>query len=129
MDVTDCVSSSGSMECYENRLITIDTYPKQSLQDKLQLARAGLYYTGKSDICQCFRCHVKLSSWEKDDDAIKEHFKLSSNCEYMKMVVPSPPRQTSAQSFGRFGMGFSNMMKSVDPKVFQTWREHRNDVM
>ena len=117
------------MEYYENRLRTFDTYPNQMLLDKFQLARAGFYYTGKSDICQCFRCHVKLSSWKRDDNAIKEHFRWSSNCEYMKMVVPSPPRQISTPSFGGFGMGSSNMMKPVDPKVFQTWREHRNDVM
>ena len=48
---------------------------------------------------------MKLSSCEIDDDAIKEHFKWSLNFGYMKMVAPSPPRQTSAQSFGGFGMG------------------------
>ena len=47
MDVTDCVSSRGSMEYYENRLRTFDTYPKQMLPDKFQLARVGLFYTGK----------------------------------------------------------------------------------
>ena len=72
MDVTDCVSSSSSMEYYENRLSTFDAYPKQMLPNWFQLAKAGLHYTGKSDICQCFRCLIKLSSWERDDDAIKE---------------------------------------------------------
>ena len=72
MDVTDCVSCSSNTKYYENRLRTFDTYPKQMFPDKFQLARAGLYHTGKSDICQCFRCHVKLSSWERDDDAIIE---------------------------------------------------------
>ena len=129
MDITVCVSSRGSMECYENRLRTFDTYPKQMLPDKFQLARAGLYYTGKSDICQCFRCHIKLSSWESDDDAVKAHFKWSSNCEYMKMVAAPPPWQTSAASFGGFGVGSSNMMKALDLKVFQTWRELRNGVI
>ena len=61
-------------------------------------------------------------SWERDDDAIKEHFKWSSNCEYMKMVAAPPPRQTSAASFGGFGVGSRK-------KVFQTWRDLRNDVM
>ena len=107
------------------RLRTFDTYPKQKLPDKFQLARAGLYYTGKLDICQCFRCNVKLSSWERDDNVIKEHFKWSSNCEYMKMVVAPPPRQpgfmlgSSVSSFGgSWRRGSSNMMNSVDPKVF-----------
>ena len=81
------------MEYYKNRLRAFDTYPKQMLPDKFQLARAGLLYTAKSDICQGFRYYVKLSSSEIDDDAIKD------------------------------------MMKTLDPKVFQTWRELRNDVM
>ena len=129
MDVTDCVSSSGSLEYYENRLRTFDTYPEQMLLDKFQLTRAGLYYTGKSDICQCFRCHIKKSSMKRDDDAIKEHIKWSSNCEYMKMVGAPPPSQTSATPLAGFGMRSSNLMKPVDPKVFQTWREPRNDAM
>ena len=58
-----------------------------------------------------------------------EHFKRTSNCEYMKMVAASPKTQTSAASFGGFGVGASNMMKPLDPKDFQTWRELRNDVM
>ena len=135
MDVTDCVSNNRSMEYYENRLSTFATYPKQMLPDKFQLARAGLYYTGKSDICQCFQCHVKLSSWKRDDDPTKEHFKWSRNCKDMKMIEAPQQRHSgftfgsSATSFGGFEMGSSNMMKPLDPKVFQTWREDRNDVM
>ena len=74
MNVMECTSTKDNMEHYKNRLKTVDTYPKQMLPDKIQLARAGLYYTGKSDVCQCFRCHVKLSAWERDDEAIKEHY-------------------------------------------------------
>ena len=85
MNVMDCVSDI-RMEYYDNRLKTFDIYPKQMLPDKYQLARAGLFYTGKSDICQCFRCHVKLSAWKRDDDAMKEHFKWSNNCEYINII-------------------------------------------
>ena len=38
-------------------------------------------------------------------------------------------RVAASLSFGGFGVGSSNLMKSVDPKVFQTWREPRNDIM
>ena len=110
--------------------------PKENASRQVSVSRAGLYYMVKSDICQCFRCHVKLSSWERDDNAIKEHFKWPSNCEYMKMVAAPPPQQpgfmlgSSVSSFGGFGRrGSSNMMKYVDPNVFQHRREHRNDVM
>ena len=45
------------------------------------------------------------------------------------MVGALPPRQTSVASFGEFGVGSSNMMKPVDPKIFQTCRKPRNDAM
>ena len=48
MNVTDCTSIRDSMEYYENRLKTVDTYPKQMLPDKIQLAGAGLYYTDQT---------------------------------------------------------------------------------
>ena len=103
------------------------------LPDKIQLARAGLYYTGKSDVCQFFRCHVKLSAWERDDDAIFEHYKWSPQCEYIKMVG-APPRQppgyrfgSSATSFGGFGTGSSNMVKPLDPKRFHIYRENTDE--
>ena len=124
------------MEYYETRLKTFDTYPKQMLPDKIQLARAGLYYIGKSDVCQCFRCHVKLSAWERDDDAIKEHYKWSPECEYIKMVGAPPPQKpgfsgfgSSAPAFGGFGMGSSNMVKPLDPKTFHIWRENKDEPM
>ena len=132
MNVTDCTSTRDSMEYYESRLKTFDTYPKQMLPDKIQLARAGLYYTRKSDVCQCFRCHVKLSAWERDDDAIKEHYKWSPECEYIKMVGAPPPQKpgfsfgSSAPSFGGFS---SNMVKPLDPKTFQILRENRDEAM
>ena len=95
MNITDCTSTKEHMEYYENRLKTFDTYPKQMLPDKIQLARAGLDYTGKSDVCQCFLCHVKLSAWEPDDDAIKEHYKWSPQCEYIKMLGAPQKKQDS----------------------------------
>ena len=62
MNVMDCTSTGMNMDYFQNRLNTFDTYPKQMLPDKYRLASAGLYYTGKSDTCQCFRCHVKLTT-------------------------------------------------------------------
>ena len=133
MNIIDCASTKEHMELYENRLKTFDTYPKQMLPDKIQLARAGLYYTGKSDVCQCFLCHVKLNAWERDDDAIKEHYKWSPQCEYIKMV--GAPLKTgftfgsSTSSFGEFRTGSSNFVKPLDPKTFHIWSKNRDEPM
>ena len=131
MNVMDCTPVNSNMEYYQNRLKSFDTYPKQMLPDKYQLARAGLYYSGKSDVCQCFRCHIKLSAWERDDDAIKEHFKWSPNCEYIKMVGAPAQQQPgftfgSNASLGGFGTGSGQFVRPLDPKTFQMWRDNGN---
>lgn len=116
MNVMDCVSDI-KMEYYDNRLKTFDTYPKQMLPDKYQLARAGLFYTGKSDLCECFRCHVKLSAWDRDDDPMKEHFKWSNNCEYIKIIgVPQQKTTTGANLF----------VRPLDPKQSQNWSNNNS---
>ena len=51
MNVIDRVSTKDNMEYYENRLKTFDTYPKQMLPDKIQLARAGLYIIVENLTC------------------------------------------------------------------------------
>ncbi|XP_060566813.1 baculoviral IAP repeat-containing protein 8-like [Ruditapes philippinarum] len=93
------------MEYYENRLKTFDTYPKQILPDKYQLARAGFYYTKEADIVVCFRCGVKLSQWEPHDNPSTEHLKWSPNCKYMKMIGPEK------QAYLGTGGLFSNVHK------------------
>ena len=101
-------------------------FPTLGLRSQQPKTYVVMLSGGKSDVCQCFRCHVKLSAWERDDDAIKEHYKWSPQCEYIKMVGSPPPRPpgyrfgSSPPSFGGFGTGSSNMVKPVDPKVFQT---------
>ena len=123
----DYTSTKDNMEYYENRLKTFDTYPKQMLPDKMQLARAGLYYKGKSDVCHCFRCHVKLSAWER------EIYIWSHQCKYIKMVgSPSPRSQgftlrSNASAFEGFGTGSSNMEKSLHPKTLVNWNEIRDE--
>ena len=99
------------------------------LPDKYQLARAGLYYTGKSDVCQCYRCLVKLSAWERDDDPIKEHSKWPPKCEYIKMIG-APPRQQAAFTFGASstlggcGTGSGLFTRDLDPTRLQNWRDN-----
>ena len=121
MNVMDCTSTGMNMDYFQNRLNTFDAYPKQMLPDKYRLASAGLYYTGKSDTCQCFRCHVKLNAWERDDDPIKEQHKWSPNCEYIKMI--GVPQQQSGYTFGSSAaLGGFGTGPGANGNNFQTWR-------
>ena len=102
MNATDCTSFNQNMEYYESRLKTFDTYPKQLLPNKYELASAGLYYSGKSDLCECFRCHIKLSAWDRSDIALREHHKWSPNCEYIKIVGAPQQKPPPIGGFGAF---------------------------
>ena len=125
MNVMECTATNISMEYYDSRLKTFDTYPKQMLPDKFHLARAGLYFTGKSVVCQCFRCHVKLSAWEREDDAIKELHKWAPSYDYIKMVGAPPQQQQgftfgSSVSLGGSGRGRDYLSNSWIQNAFKT---------
>lgn len=51
-----------------------------------ELASAGFTYTGIGDKVICHNCSVKLHSWEVQDDAVKEHYKHSPHCDYIKII-------------------------------------------
>lgn len=45
--------------------------------------RAGFYYTGTSDIVQCFYCGLKLRNWDPSDDPWVEHARHGKNCPFV----------------------------------------------
>ena len=71
---------------YENRLETFQNWPMQISPDKFSLAKAGLYYTGQSDIVKCFACGVRLHQWLTNDTALAEYQKWSRGCIYLRMI-------------------------------------------
>lgn len=96
-----------NMIFFKQRLQTFDTWNEQLRPDKFSLAKAGLYYTGTSDIVYCFSCGVKLSRWESNHDALIEHDKFSTECPYLK-VLGSQRDIVGRSNFtlGCFGQGF-----------------------
>ena len=48
-----------------------------------KLANAGFFYYPlqvNPDNVACFLCHKSIDGWEKDDDPLAEHLKLSPDC-------------------------------------------------
>ena len=68
------------------RVCTFKKWPMQIKQSPLQMAKAGLYYTGVADCCKCFHCNVGLIKWETIDDPLTEHRKHSPDCVFIKMI-------------------------------------------
>lgn len=54
----------------ENRIKSFENWTKK--QDPIILSRAGLFYTQKDDIVQCYKCNVKLCDWKDTDEPCHE---------------------------------------------------------
>ena len=101
MNVTD------AYKYYDSRLKTFDAWPKQMTPDKYRLAKCGFVYSGKGDKVTCFRCGLHLKDWERNDDPWQEHYKWSSQCDYLNMTgwnrgldVPDTFGPTQGFTFG-----------------------------
>lgn len=71
---------------YDERLKSLLTWPKAMAQTPKDLARAGFFYTGKSDKCLCYCCGVGIYQWKKDDNPFIEHCRWSPLCRLMIMI-------------------------------------------
>lgn len=81
--------NSPNLQFYNNRLKTFDTWSLQIRPDKYQLSSAGFFYTGRSDIVECFSCALRLQAWTKEDDPLKEHKSHSVSCLFLDMISQS----------------------------------------
>lgn len=71
---------------YDVRLSSFDCWPKSIPQSKERLARAGFFYTGKSDQTICHHCGAGLKDWVLGDDPWIEHAKWKPECFYLWTV-------------------------------------------
>lgn len=68
------------------RMLTFITWPKAIKQKPGELAEAGFFYSGQSDMVICFSCGVVLQQWENDDNCWVEHKNSATKeCSYLKL--------------------------------------------
>jgi len=65
------------------KTFTIFTWPYQRNLSIVDMAEAGLYFTGRLDVVKCFLCRVQLNDWKSDDSPRDEHARLSPNCPFV----------------------------------------------
>jgi hypothetical protein len=67
------------------RIKSFETWPVGIKQRPQELAEAGFFYSGQSDLTICFSCDVHLSKWEPFDNAWVEHKKhATEDCDFLK---------------------------------------------
>ncbi|MET0103904.1 MAG: baculoviral IAP repeat-containing protein [Sedimenticola sp.] len=86
MNATDACTVFSTPKYYEDRLKTFDSWPKQMMPNKYDLAKCGFTYTGTGDNVKCFHCGIHLKDWERTDNPWNEHYKWSPACNYLKMI-------------------------------------------
>ncbi|XP_015216447.2 baculoviral IAP repeat-containing protein 1-like [Lepisosteus oculatus] len=76
----------GGAEQYESesgRLETFQNWPFYASVAPRDLASAGFFFTGQTDVVQCFCCAGLLAHWETGDEPWKEHAKWFPDCEFV----------------------------------------------
>ncbi|XP_013418146.1 baculoviral IAP repeat-containing protein 7-A-like [Lingula anatina] len=71
----------------ENELTRMQTYanfPDSCPVRPSELAKAGFFYLGTSDIVKCAYCGGKIRSWGRGDDAFGEHLKHFPLCSFVQ---------------------------------------------
>ncbi|XP_077976844.1 baculoviral IAP repeat-containing protein 7-like [Glandiceps talaboti] len=66
------------------RLATFKTWPHTVPVNPISLARAGLFYTGKEDVVECFSCHGQIKEWDYGDTGMGEHRRIFPDCAFVK---------------------------------------------
>lgn len=67
----------------EARMMTFELWPARDRIDIRQMAMAGFYYLGTSDIVECFCCKLNLHEWLDTDNPFEEHKKYNKFCPYL----------------------------------------------
>ncbi|XP_061193488.1 baculoviral IAP repeat-containing protein 3-like [Saccostrea echinata] len=64
------------------RIKSFSTFPLNSSQSSVRLARSGFYFTGKNQECVCFSCGLHHSNWTREN-ITELHKKLSPSCRHV----------------------------------------------
>uniref|UniRef100_T1L628 RING-type domain-containing protein n=2 Tax=Tetranychus urticae TaxID=32264 RepID=T1L628_TETUR len=69
----------------ESRLATFKDWPNPAITP-LELAEAGFFYSGQSDLVTCFHCANSLLEWIKNDNAWVNHALFSPCCTFIYIM-------------------------------------------
>ena len=79
-----------------------------------ELAEGGFYMIGRRDVVRCFSCKVVVHDWERSDNIVGEHHRLSPNCLFLKETFLSSKRNSEKLS------PYSSIEKTNQPALENT---------
>ena len=63
-----------------------------------EIAEGGFYMIARRDVVKCFSCKVVVQDWERSDNVIDEHQRLSPNCSSLKKSLSCRRNSESSSS-------------------------------
>jgi hypothetical protein len=87
MSLSELEAQRAGYETVEARMRTYKGWPSTSKQTPIDLARAGLIYTGIDDKVKCVFCLGAMYNWEDHDVPMEEHTKHYPACTYVKYTL------------------------------------------
>ncbi|KAL3883082.1 hypothetical protein ACJMK2_029375 [Sinanodonta woodiana] len=72
---------------YDARIASYATFREFTNLNTEEMARTGLFYTGKADEVQCFQCGIEHTNWRPDKDPLLEHIKQSPDCQFLETLL------------------------------------------
>jgi len=76
------------------RISSFTSWPPGLTQRPQHMAKAGLFYTGRSDQVKCFYCDGGLESWQPEDSPIGEHEKWFPDCTFVRLQKEPDHKRT-----------------------------------
>lgn len=77
-----------------SRLASFVRWPNNSAVRPISLMLAGFHMTGPQEVT-CFRCNLKVSSWNEGEDVWEKHCQLSPSCEFIVSRNGNTPKPTT----------------------------------
>ncbi|XP_035670163.1 baculoviral IAP repeat-containing protein 3-like, partial [Branchiostoma floridae] len=81
-DAADTALSQYSQELV--RLGSFSSWPVDHSIEPRTLAKAGLYYSGESDVVVCFSCHGQLGGWNDRESPTERHYREHKDCAFAR---------------------------------------------
>ncbi|XP_053389530.1 baculoviral IAP repeat-containing protein 3-like [Mercenaria mercenaria] len=101
-----------------NRFQSYSTFPIQSAQSAIRLARVGLYYFGEGEYVKCFYCGYTQDTWPADESIENNHVRMSPQCAFARgedeSNVPIPYQSTEVAQVNEVTENASNNTISDD---------------
>ncbi|MCK5894593.1 MAG: hypothetical protein KAG53_09370 [Endozoicomonadaceae bacterium] len=113
---------------YQNIHIRTSSYqgwPGYVSQTPKEMAEAGWFYTGYSDVTKCFQCGGTAKQWDLYTNPLKRHKELYPECKFLVGKVDSkPPEEVNSKQSNDPEEPIDNSVKYQEDTedMFESWQ-------